>query len=209
MLVVIALEIAGSVVLIAAGVLLADFVSGFVHWLEDSYGCETWPVIGPIVIEPNIRHHYSPRDFTEVSYWKRNLPIIVLAAISIGIFWIADLLNLFTISFVFAASQANETHRWAHLPSRRRPLFVRILQRAGLFVSSRHHGRHHIHPFNSHYCTITNYINPVIDGMKLFRGIEYAIFRVCRVKPRDDDVSAGRGSRRPPGKSAALTPFRG
>ena len=203
----IVLEIAGSIALIAMGVLFADFVSGFVHWLEDSYGCETWPVIGPIVIEPNIRHHYSPRDFTEVSYWKRNLPIIFLALVAIGLFWITDLLNIFTVSFVIAASQANETHRWAHLPSRRTPVFVKALQRAGLFVSSRHHGRHHNHPFRSHYCTITNFMNPVIDRLRLFRGFEYAIFRLLRVKPREYDVSANRAGRRRTKRPAALAPL--
>ena len=42
-------------------VVLADFVSGFVHWAEDSWGSPSTPFIGKSVIEPNLRHHARPR----------------------------------------------------------------------------------------------------------------------------------------------------
>ena len=43
--------------------LAADLVTGMVHWWEDRYGDPTWPVIGPLIVEPNIRHH---ADQTEI-----------------------------------------------------------------------------------------------------------------------------------------------
>src|SRR6185295_9793570 len=45
-------------------VLAADFVSGLVHWLEDAYGREHWPITGRLVTRPNILHHHDPRYFT-------------------------------------------------------------------------------------------------------------------------------------------------
>ena len=47
----------------------ADFICGFVHWYEDNYGNEDWPIIGEFIIAPNRLHHSKPRAFTESSWW--------------------------------------------------------------------------------------------------------------------------------------------
>jgi ubiquitin-conjugating enzyme E2 variant len=50
-----------QILLQALGViLLADFLTGVFHWLEDAYGTEDTPVLGPLVIKPNIVHHHYP-----------------------------------------------------------------------------------------------------------------------------------------------------
>jgi len=41
--------------------LLVDFISGVLHWLEDAYGNEEWPIIGKQITKPNIIHHHDPR----------------------------------------------------------------------------------------------------------------------------------------------------
>jgi hypothetical protein len=43
-------------------ILLADFISGFVHWLEDAYARPEMPWVGGIARE-NLLHHDKPRDF--------------------------------------------------------------------------------------------------------------------------------------------------
>ncbi len=50
---------------ILLGLALADFISGALHWLEDSYGKEEWPIIGYYVIEPNNRAAL-PADYHEI-----------------------------------------------------------------------------------------------------------------------------------------------
>jgi ubiquitin-conjugating enzyme E2 variant len=180
------LELGYLLAQILAGVLVADLVSGVVHWLEDAYGREDMPFIGPRVIEPNIRHHYSPLDFTKACYLKRNGPIFAIAAITGLIFASAGWLNPFTITLLLVGSQANETHRWAHMPSSAVPVVVRTLQKSGLLLSQRHHSKHHRPPFSERYCTVTNLVNPIADGLKLFVIIEQLIWGVTGVQRRQD-----------------------
>lgn len=44
---------------------MADFVTGVFHWWEDRYGNPAWPVIGKLVVEPNILHHARNEKFTD------------------------------------------------------------------------------------------------------------------------------------------------
>ncbi len=171
---------------IVAGVLVADLISGLVHWLEDAYGREDMRFIGPRVIEPNIRHHYSPLDFTRAPYLRRNGPIFAIALVTAALFAIAGWLNPFTLTLLIVGSQANETHRWAHMPSSAVPAIVRPLQKCGLLLSQRHHGAHHRAPFSVRYCTVTNLVNPLLDQLRIFVLIEQLIRLVCRVERRQD-----------------------
>ena len=49
--------------------LLVDFVSGVVHWAEDSYGTETTPVIGRWMVGPNLLHHRNGAAFVGKSHF--------------------------------------------------------------------------------------------------------------------------------------------
>lgn len=53
---------------VIAVVLVADFVSGFFHWMEDAYGREHWPVTGALITRPNVLHHHEPRYFSRHSW---------------------------------------------------------------------------------------------------------------------------------------------
>ena len=44
------------IVELIGAVLVADFLSGLFHWLEDAYGREDWPITGRLVTKPNILH---------------------------------------------------------------------------------------------------------------------------------------------------------
>lgn len=168
------------------GIILADIISGVVHWFEDTYGDPKWPVIGKPVIEPNIIHHDDPLKFTRAPLWKRSRAVIPLALAFLGVFWLLDWLNVFTVTAVIVGAMANETHRWAHLPPANVPRLVRMLQHVGLIQSAQHHWRHHRHGFNTHYCAITNIANPVLDGLHVFRFLEGVLEGLFAVKPRHD-----------------------
>ena len=49
----------------------ADFITGIIHWWEDTYGNPDWPIIGKYVVEPNLVHHKQPTKLLEGSYWNR------------------------------------------------------------------------------------------------------------------------------------------
>src|SRR4051812_36593451 len=68
-------------------ILLADFTSGFVHWLEDAYGREHWPVTGRLFTQPNMLHHREPRYFVRPSWWQSSWDITVFAAFVVVVAW--------------------------------------------------------------------------------------------------------------------------
>lgn len=165
---------------IFAAWLTADFVVGLVHWWEDRYGDPAWPILGRLVVEPNIRHHSDPRSFLSGNYWHRNyssiLPAAVVAAVSLacGEWWLL-------LVAVFA-SQGNEIHGWAHQKCSR---FVRGLQMTGLLHSPEQHADHHERPFSTNYCTMTDWMNPVLERVRFWRGLE-AVFSCVGIHPRLD-----------------------
>ena len=173
---------------ILLGLALADFISGALHWLEDSYGKEEWPIIGYYVIEPNIRHHTAPLDMTHGSYLFRNRSVFAITLLVGGLFWILGWINIVTITALVFGSQANEIHGWAHLPTHKVPRFVRFIRKSHVFLSARDHWQHHRGDFDTHYCTITDFVNPVIDRLRIFRAIEKVVWAVTGNSPRDREL---------------------
>ena len=74
--------------------------------------------------------------------------------------------------FALIGTNANQVHKWAHLPPRRVPRPVRWLQRLGLLQSFEHHAHHHRHDKNSHYCVLTQALNPLLDATGFWRLLE-------------------------------------
>lgn len=171
---------------ILLGVLLADLLSGIVHWLEDTYGDPNWPIIGKTVIEPNIVHHTDPLKFTRAPFWRRNRGVIGVMFIIGGVFSLCGWLNIMTITALIVGSMANEVHRWTHLKPEELPRLVRALQQAKILQTAQHHWAHHRRGFNTHYCTITNAVNPTLDGLRIFRIIEGVIEGLFGIAPRID-----------------------
>lgn len=178
----------GLVAVQAIGIILAvDFVSGILHWLEDSYGNKNWPLIGKWVIEPNIRHHFQPRFFTKSTFWKRNLVTMIIAGSILGII---TLLGWFHWGWVLAAaigSITNEIHCWAHRSPRENGKVITFLQEAKVLQSPRGHATHHTDPKDRSYCTVTDWLNPLLDRMDFFARIERFVLKTTGIKRRVDE----------------------
>mgnify|MGYP002780090151 CR=1 FL=1 len=134
--------------------LAADLLSGFWHWWEDRYASESWPIIGRYIAKPNQLHHDQPLAFLNQSYWNRNYTTILPAAV----------------------------HAWAHSKGRVTWL-IAVLQDVGLFQSPRHHAVHHIHPFAKKYCVMTDWLNPILDELQVWRLLEWMVYTVTRIEP--------------------------
>ena len=167
-------------------VALADFVSGFVHWAEDSYGNVDTPILGKHAIEPNLRHHRYPREFLRNGYWQSSWDLWMIGMVVLAIAWFFNALGWEVCLFVALAVNANQFHKWAHRNRTENGLIVTALQRARLLPTQAHHAGHHRGLRNSHYCTVTNFVNPVADKLDLWRGLERLITRVSGVLPRVD-----------------------
>jgi ubiquitin-conjugating enzyme E2 variant len=175
--------VAVPIIEVAACVLVADFLSGFFHWLEDAYGQEHWPITGRHITRPNIRHHRDPGYFTRHAWLETARVLLVLGtAILLGA-WALGALS-WQVAFVVAIGvNANEIHKWAHRSRRQNGRLISLLQDLGVLQSAGHHARHHRETKATHYCVVTNYLNPLLERIHLWAGLErmvYLILGVCR-----------------------------
>ncbi len=182
--------------LITLCVLLADFISGFVHWLEDGYGQPSWPLIGQTIIEPNLLHHREPRAMVANTWWQSadlqfigGTVALSLAALCGWLSWELTLLVALTVN-------TNEVHKWAHRTKRENGRFITWMQAAHVVQSRAHHGRHHGGNRNTHFCALTPWLNPLLERVRFWRGLEALIRVTTGVSPRLDPVVTARAAAR-------------
>jgi TMEM189-like protein len=173
-------SLATGVVSGVACLFAVDFITGVIHWAED-----TWTALGrsklldTYVVRDNIEHHRKPGAIRGGTYWETNRVCIALA------FATACVLVLFGVhawtayAIVVLASQSNQVHKWSHCANP--PRAIAWLQRFGILQSPAHHAEHHKRPYANRYCTTTNFLNPVLDGVRFWRGLEWLIER-CGIR---------------------------
>lgn len=155
------------------GWLLADFLSGVLHWIEDRFGPgrEHWPVLGSLIFTPNIVHHDDPTAFLDSGFVGRNwttwaavAPIMMLLVLAFG-------LQPWICAAAIGGAMANEIHAWAHRKTLA-PRWALRLQAVGMLQSPRHHAVHHVPDHRRHYCIISDWVNPVLDHFEFWHSIE-------------------------------------
>lgn len=158
--------------------LMADLVTGLIHWWEDRYAQPHWPILGDLVAKPQELHHTDPSAFLAGRYLFRNstslIPAAAFAMIFAGLGW------WWWVLVTAFASQANEIHCWAHRGQRGR--LIQVLQGTGILQDPRSHGWHHKHPFDRSYCVMSNWLNPVLDALHFWRGLEWLVRMITKVK---------------------------
>jgi ubiquitin-conjugating enzyme E2 variant len=194
----------------------ADLVSGVVHWLADTWGRDSMPVIGERFLRPFRVHHVNPddllrRDFIDCNGDVAMLTLLVLAPA----LWISldteagRIAEIWTVAFVAWTLPTNQIHQWAHMPDP--PRLVRWLQQHAVILSPEAHARHHVSPYAVNYCIATGWCNRLLTRVDFFRALERAVTRLTGQRPRADDVrfahrSAGssRAAVRPPRRRKRL-----
>lgn len=158
-------------------VMLADFITGVVHWFEDTYATRRWPK--PLVrwiVDPNIRHHMNPTEFTQHSFLYRSGDSLAIASIVCLAAWACGMFVWQFTAVAFCAAIGNEVHSWSHRRPRN-PLF-RFLQDAAIVQTPQQHAQHHRGRHNRRYCTLTNALNPALDGVQFWTLIEFLLARI-------------------------------
>lgn len=170
---------------ILACIIIADFITGLVHWAEDSYATPVYEPFDDLVVHPNILHHADPMHFTMGDVWHRNYHTFGLAAVVCAILYPFGLLTWQVGLTAFLASMGNEIHAWSH--KRPKNTLIRLLQDMKLLISPEQHAKHHRKPYDKCYCTITNWVNPILDGLHFWRALEWIIglfgVKVKRLSP--------------------------
>jgi len=160
---------------IFAGIILADFTSGFIHWVQDRYAKPSWPIVGKAVANAH-EHHTYPLKFLETTFLQRNLATFILVFIIAGFLALIAGLNTVTITALAVGAFSNEIHATTH---RKAVLtWVHVLRFLGIFQSPRHHAFHHRPSANTNYCVITNYLNPVLDHIGFWKWLEFCLLSV-------------------------------
>jgi plasmanylethanolamine desaturase len=160
------------------GLLLADFISGLVHWAADTYGSPQMPVLGGFV-RTFREHHEYPDAITRHDFIETNGDVCIISAPVhfVLLLYVEDPFAHACMGGVFGASYSNsQIHKWAH--SVERPWLVRLCQQVRFFNSPAHHSRHHAGSHHTHYCITTGWMNPLLDRFHFFRRLESALRKV-------------------------------
>lgn len=160
------------------GYLLADAISGCVHWFADTCFDEGTPIVGRLLIQPFREHHRDALGITRHGFLEVCGNNCAACLLPLGAAWpvlaahdglgraggFGLALLLATTVFV---SATNAFHRWAH--SSDPPSSVAWLQRHRLILSPEHHALHHEGGHDRAYCVTNGWLNPLLDRGQLFQ----------------------------------------
>lgn len=158
-------------------ILLTDLLTGTIHWWEDAYGNPDWKFLGAKVVKPNIEHHRRPRSFLKHGFFKRIRLSLAIAVLLGTISWLLGCLVWQVAFCLLYGAMANEIHAMAHRSKKENGKLVTFLQWTGILQSRRMHGYHHSAPFDVNYCVLTNYLNPILNRIRFWEGLEWLIGR--------------------------------
>jgi hypothetical protein len=171
----------GALVAAVAAYLTADFLSGLVHFLCDTLGSPSTPIVGQKFIKAFREHHDDPEamtlgDFVEVNADNFFVCLPVLVPCTLWLDVEAHLhLSVYLAVLIAFVTVTNELHKRAHLPAARGPLGV--LQRSRLVLAPGHHGVHHTPPHDGYYCITAGVLNPVLARLRFWPALR----RLCAV----------------------------
>src|SRR5215510_3881027 len=167
-------DLPGPLVLAAmlAAWIATDLFSGLVHWGFDSFGSIRTPILGRQFIQPFREHHVDERAITRHGFAETNGASCLAAFPAVGA---AALVPLASPAWGFAQAfllfgalgvlATNQCHKWAHSDPARVPRAVRLAQRLRLVLRPEEHRRHHMHPFDTHYCTASGWLNAPLNAL--------------------------------------------
>ena len=163
-----------------SALLVADFLSGLVHFMCDNVGSADTPVVGRKFIKSFRDHHLDPEAMTRADFISVNadnfavcLPVLIPAAL-----WL-DVDRHFATAWFLAALIGcvvitNQAHQWAHMSDP--PMVARLLQRTFL-LSPDSHRVHHVAPHDQNYCITSGMLNPLLTRVdfwpKLLRALRH------------------------------------
>ena len=167
------------------GYIGADFFSGLVHFLGDTFGTEDTPVVGQSFIKPFREHHVDPKGMTKHDFVETSgNNCIVSIPFMLLVYYFVDIKsNLFAYAFysffsflMIAVFITNQIHKWAHMENPGR--LIQFLQRSNLILSPEHHQVHHTDPFDKYYCITVGWLNPFLYKIHFFEGIKILAYKI-------------------------------
>jgi ubiquitin-conjugating enzyme E2 variant len=112
--------------------------------------------------------------------------LLFSCAAALVVAWLLGRLSPMVVLGALLGANANQVHKWSHRTPAENGPAVGLAQRLLLIQSPGHHHQHHSGRRNSHYCVLTNLLNPVLDRFRVWRGLEW-VLRQGGLGKRDDD----------------------
>jgi hypothetical protein len=173
----------------------ADFITGLVHWFEDRYLDASHYKIIDEIAKDNELHHEKPTAML-LSGWWDNIKLSASVALPVALVMLILGFPHFVYMGVALSSLGNLIHRWSHMPASQLPGWITFMQYTGLFISRKEHDAHHRsmlklipkHEAGYKFCTMTNYLNPVLDYFKFWNFLEYVLeyFNIYTIEKRNE-----------------------
>jgi len=198
-----------------AGFLFADFVSGFVHWMADTWGSADMPYLGKSLVRPFREHHVDQKAMTRHDYIETNgANCLVSLPVAAGVIFIpfdpsSAFLSFSLFMFAMIASMVyfvmwtNQIHKWSHLEPEETPKILKLMQKLHLILPPGHHQRHHQSPYKTYYCITTGWLNWPLAKIGFYRHSgHHRLGRVPGGAGRSFTHPAGPRSRLPALRSA-------
>ena len=178
------------------GTLAADFTSGFVHWMFDTWGSVDTPVVGRLAIRTFRHHHVDEKAITHHDFVETNGHNFALSLLpgTIGVLWVrpatATSFDVFCgmalLGLAVVNTWTSQIHKWAH--TEERPRIVRLLQDARIILHPAHHAVHHKTPHRRNYCITLGWLNAPLRAIHFFETLERIVTAVTGAIPRADDL---------------------
>jgi plasmanylethanolamine desaturase len=185
---------ASAALAIFLGILSADFVSGFFHWMFDTWGDIDMPLLGAWAIHPFREHHVDPKAITTHDFVHTNGSNFLLAFFVSGpaVFFAdakaAPFTSLYLAVFTGFVCFTSQIHKWAH-SDQVRP-YVRVLRLLRLAIEVDHHAVHHAQPHDRHYCITTGWLNRPLQALRFFQTLEICVTWLTGAQPQRDEEPA-------------------
>jgi len=161
------------------GYLLADFITGTIHWFCDSFFDEETPVIGNFIIYSFREHHSHPLIITKDKFIEQDTTsfFIFMPFLYFATFTEISYLNspnsiyghFILIGVCIGTFCTNLFHKWAH--QRNQNFIIKKLQKLGLILNPNSHKKHHV-DHSRGYCVTSGLMNPILDYIKFYPNLE-------------------------------------
>ena len=161
------------------GYLLADFITGTIHWFCDTFFDEETPVIGNFIIYSFREHHSHPLLITKDKFIEQDTTsfFIFMPFLYFATFTEISYLNspnsiyghFILIGVCIGTFCTNLFHKWAH--QRNQNFIIKKLQKLGLILNPNSHKKHHV-DHSKGYCVTSGLMNPILDYVKFYPNLE-------------------------------------
>ncbi len=157
------------------GFILADFISGLVHFWCDHIGKTTTPILGPIFVKHFLAHHDNPRDITEHDFVETNgnnflASAMLLLPLFIHLSFVQNAPGAISYMYFSACiflALTNQSHKWAHQVHCKK--YVVLLQKIRILLPNHLHALHHETPHESYFCITSGILNELLEKTGFFR----------------------------------------